>query len=60
MLASIALDKAYQYLFEKMDIGKESINRNRIGQDLVFFGVKKVGKREGYFYGLREDCDNGL
>ena len=54
MLASIALDKAYQYLFEKMDIGKESINRNRIGQDLVFLGVKKVRKRQGYFYGLRD------
>lgn len=54
MLASIALDKAYQYLFEKMDIGKESINRNRIGQDLVQLGVKKVRKSQGYFYGLRE------
>ena len=55
MLASIALDKAYQYLFEKMDIGKDSINRNRIGQDLVFLGVKKVRKSQGYFYGLREE-----
>lgn len=52
LAATVAIGKVSAYLEGVME--KSKINNNRIGQDLVEMGVKKVRRSRGYFYGLRD------
>jgi len=54
-IAIVALERTYNYLVKHMYLNKESINKNKIGQDLVSLGVKKTRKSQGYFYGLKDE-----
>ena len=52
LAATVAIRNVNSYLEGVME--KSKINSNRIGQDLVELGVKKVRRSRGFFYGLTD------
>ncbi len=52
-VASTVIDNVYKYL-KQSALHENYINKNKIGQDLVTLGVKKVRKSKGYFYGMED------
>ncbi len=53
-IASTVIDNVYKHLKNSSRLHENLINKNKIGQDLVNLGVKKVRKAKGYFYGMED------